>query len=71
MGRSKKTRRCPRCNSRDIVLQDSFDDGVDLYVCSDCGHDFEVGGYRHKHRDEEYEDDESFDTEVTEDEWGG
>lgn len=70
MGRSKKARKCPRCGSKDVLLQDSFSDGVDLYVCADCDYDFEVGGSRGKRHDEDYDDiDDEFDPEITEDEW--
>ena len=65
MGKSHKTRKCPRCGSRDVLLQHIYDDGVNLYICSDCDHDFEVGGShrrngqpwreRHDEKDEELE----------------
>ena len=48
MRRQRTNRQCPRCGSKDIVLQDSYSDGVNLYICSDCDHDFEVGGSHRK-----------------------
>jgi transcription elongation factor Elf1 len=48
MGKARRTRQCPRCGSKDVLLQDSYDDGASLYVCSDCDHGFEVGGVRRK-----------------------
>ncbi|MEW5993309.1 MAG: hypothetical protein AB1744_02805 [Candidatus Zixiibacteriota bacterium] len=69
MGRSKKTTRCPRRGSSDVFPQDSFDDGFHLYVCADCDHKFEVGGSRVRRRGENYDIDDYFDHESTEDEW--
>ena len=69
MGRAKKGRRCPRCGSRDVILQDSFDEGIDLYVCADCDHDFEVGGSISKHRASDFNFIDDFDNEVAEGEW--
>lgn len=69
MGRSKKTRKCPRCSSRDVLLQDSFDDGIDLYICADCDHEFEVRGSRLRHRGEDDDVDDYFNQESEEDEW--
>lgn len=43
MGRSKKGSVCPRCGSTEVILQDSTDDGVDVYVCVECDREFEVG----------------------------
>jgi transposase-like protein len=42
MGRSKKAKKCPHYGSSDVFIQDSFDDGFDLYLCADCGQEFEV-----------------------------
>ncbi len=67
MGRSKKTRRCPRCGSTDVLRQDSFDDGVDLYVCTDCDHEFEVGAHNARRRHGDYESDDDFEQESVED----
>lgn len=58
MGRSGKKRQCPQCGSTDLLLQDSYDDGVELYVCSDCDNEFEVGGIREKHRRSEDDEEE-------------
>jgi transposase-like protein len=82
MGRSKKSRRCPRCGSKDVLLQDSFTDGAELYLCTNCDHEFEAGGYRAKRRNEEDYDvnenvdeevdediDEDFDRELTQEDW--
>ena len=64
MARAKKNRKCPRCNSGDLLLQDSFEDGIDLYVCADCDHEFEVGGSIPRLRDTntDYEDDLDLDS---------
>jgi DNA-directed RNA polymerase subunit RPC12/RpoP len=69
MGRAKKARRCPRCGSKDVILQDSFDEGIDLYVCADCDHDFEVGGSISKHRVNDFNFTDDLDTEVADEEW--
>jgi len=69
MGRSKKSRKCPRCASRDVILQDSFDDGFDLYVCADCDFEFEVGGSGSKRVTEEEYVEDDFDPEISEEEW--
>lgn len=69
MGRSKKPKQCPRCASKDVILQDSYDDGVDLYVCADCDFDFEVGVSTSKHRVNDYNFDD-LDPDVIEDEMG-
>lgn len=69
MGRSKKSRKCPRCGSKDVILQDTFDDGVSLYICADCDHDFEVGGAGRKNRDDDFDFDDDLDLEVSEEEW--
>jgi len=69
MGRPKKNRKCPRCASSDVLLQDSFDGGVDLYVCADCDHEFEVGGSITKHRDSDVDFDDDLFPEVAEEEW--
>ncbi len=52
MGRSRK---CPRCGSKDVLLQDTYDNGVRLYVCSDCDYEFDVGGSRRKNNASQYE----------------
>lgn len=69
MGRSKKSRKCPRCASKDVILQDSFDDGFDLYVCADCDFEFEVGNSGVKNVTEDYYVDDEFDPETSEEEW--
>ena len=69
MGRSKKSRKCPRCASKDVILQDSFDDGFDLYVCADCDFEFEVGTSGVKNNTENYYADDEFDPETSEEEW--
>jgi DNA-directed RNA polymerase subunit RPC12/RpoP len=48
---SKKNRRCPRCASKNVLLEESFDDGADLYVCVNCDHEFEIYGPRAKQQD--------------------
>lgn len=67
MGRSKRARKCPRCGSKNVLLMDSFDDGVYLYLCADCDHEFEVGGYRIRRRSEDFDTDDHFDQELAED----
>ena len=70
MGRSKKPRKCPRCASKDVILEDSFDDGFDLYVCADCDYEFEVGGGGSKRTPDDYDDiADDFDPETSEEEW--
>ncbi len=66
MGRAKKSRKCPRCNSSDVLLQDSFDDGIELYVCADCDHEFEVGGPVPKYKVNEYDFDDDLDSDAFE-----
>jgi transposase-like protein len=61
MARAKKNKKCPRCNSGDVLLLDSFDDGIDLYVCEHCDHDFEVGGHTSRHREVEFDFDDDLD----------
>ena len=69
MKRSKKSGKCPRCASKDIMLQDSFDDGVDLYVCVDCDYEFEVGGSTSRDQDEDFDFDEEADFDNADEEW--
>lgn len=69
MGRSKKSRQCPRCASKDVILQDSFDDGCDLYVCADCDFEFEVGGSGSKRVPDDGYVSDDFDPEISEEEW--
>jgi DNA-directed RNA polymerase subunit RPC12/RpoP len=69
MGKSKNPRKCPRCGSRDILLQDSFDGGFDLYVCSDCDHEFEVGEGLKKNHGRNYYSEDYSDFEHEEEEW--
>lgn len=63
MSKQKKARQCPRCSGRDVLLQDSFDDGIDLYICADCDFEFEVSSSRSKQKEE---DDYDFDYNVDE-----
>ena len=69
MSRSKKARKCPRCSSRDILLQDSLDDGTDVYVCADCDLEFEIRGYASKRQDDAYEPDVELDPDMAEEGW--
>lgn len=69
MGRSKKSRKCPRCASKDVILQDSYDDGIDLYVCADCDFSFEVGGSVSRHRVNDDDLDDDLNPEISEEEW--
>lgn len=62
MGRSKRNRKCPRCSSKNILFQDRFDDGAELYVCADCDHEFEIRGSGLKRRAQDFEVDEDFDS---------
>jgi len=61
MGRAKKNRKCPRCNGSDVLLQDSFEDGIDLYACADCDYEFEVGGSIPRLRDSNFDLDDDVD----------
>jgi transposase-like protein len=67
--RSKKTRKCPRCASKEVLFQDTFENGTDLYVCADCDFEFEVGGSRSKRRNEDFDIYDDFDPEFTQEEW--
>ncbi|MFH1699465.1 MAG: hypothetical protein ABIE07_02665 [Candidatus Zixiibacteriota bacterium] len=71
MGRSKKSRQCPRCASKDVILQDTYVDGVNLYVCADCDYEFEVGGYRSKNRGREFDQDDYSDFPSMNNDWDG
>ncbi|MFH1700643.1 MAG: hypothetical protein ABIE07_08660 [Candidatus Zixiibacteriota bacterium] len=64
MGRSKHSRQCPRCASKDVILQDSYEDGIDLFICADCDHEFEVGGYHSKKYDK-YSDEDDYEQEYS------
>lgn len=69
MGRSKKSKQCPLCGGKDVLLQDTFDDGVRLYVCADCDYEFEVGHSRSKRRDWDDESEDEFDRETAGGDW--
>lgn len=69
MKRSKKSRRCPRCSSRDVLIQDTYEDGIVLYVCADCDHEFEVRSSRSRRRGQDYDDDVNYDQEFPADEY--
>ena len=69
MRRPSRTRRCPRCGSMDVLLQDTNDSGVSLYICTDCDHDFEVGGSRPRGGSRRYDQDDKFDDISSEHEW--
>ncbi len=69
MGRVKKSKQCPRCSSKDVLLQDSFDDGTALYVCADCDHEFEVGGSKLRNRASKHDSDGDFGRETAEESW--
>lgn len=66
MGRSKRNRKCPRCGSKNILFQDRFDDGAELYVCADCNHEFEVRGSGSRRRVKNFETDDDFDSDDAE-----
>jgi transposase-like protein len=67
MGRSKKSRQCPRCASKDVILQDTYVDGVTLYVCADCDYEYEVGGYSSRSRSRDYDHGDYFNPELMDD----
>ncbi len=67
MGRSRKTRKCPRCSGNDVILQDSFGGVIDLYLCVDCDYDFKVSSSRSRKRDVDDEFDDCDGQEFTED----
>jgi DNA-directed RNA polymerase subunit RPC12/RpoP len=69
MGRARKSRRCPLCGSRDILLQDAFDYGVDLYMCANCDHEFEVGRSRSKRGGSDFDYADELESDVSENEW--
>ncbi len=68
MKRSKKSPQCPRCSSKDVLLEDSYD-GVDIYVCSECDHEFEVGGSTSKNRVSEYAASDEYEDTPVDDDW--
>lgn len=47
-----KGQECPRCGSRDVLLQDTQGPNVSIYVCLDCDHEFQTGSSESKRRDE-------------------
>ncbi len=53
MSRSKNKQSCPRCGSKDVLLQEAFGRKAQSYVCLDCDQQFETGGYRPKHREDQ------------------
>ena len=67
MGRSKKVRKCPRCGGKDLLLQDTFNDGTNLYVCADCDYEFEIGGNRGRKNNRDIEDEDEFKSEYSND----
>ena len=66
MGRSKKSRKCPRCAGTDISLAYKLDDGTNVYVCSDCDFEFEIAGSGGKTDYEDFDFDEDLDREEEE-----
>jgi transposase-like protein len=68
MGRSKKTKKCPLCGSSDVFIQDSFDDGFDLYICTDCGQEFEVDSSGKREVVTDYQDSDD-NADFAEEEW--
>lgn len=64
MGRSKVKKRCPGCGSKHVVLEDTTDDGISLYVCIKCDREFEIGGDQDDKFDDDfdYDDDPEFET---------
>lgn len=57
MGGSKKGRACPKCGSKDVLLQDTLDNQMQVYLCMDCDHVFEVGGRYERKNDRRSERD--------------
>ncbi|HOP06404.1 MAG TPA: hypothetical protein PLF13_03840 [candidate division Zixibacteria bacterium] len=62
MGRSKKGRTCPKCGSKDVLLQDTLEDQTQVYLCMDCDHVFEIGGRFDRKNDRRTERDKIKDT---------
>ena len=50
MASKSKGQRCPRCGSRDVLIQDTLGHNVNVYVCLDCDHEFSTDGKRHEDR---------------------
>lgn len=46
MGSKNKGHKCPKCGSRDILLQDTLEHNVNVYVCLDCDEEFSTDGKR-------------------------
>lgn len=44
MSSKSKGQRCPRCGSKDVLLQDTLERNVRVFVCLDCDHEFTLGG---------------------------
>jgi uncharacterized metal-binding protein (TIGR02443 family) len=53
MPSKNKGHKCPRCSSRDVLLQDTLERNVDVYVCLDCDHEFSTAGRRRDERRDE------------------
>jgi len=47
-----KGQRCPRCGSKDVLLQDAREKNIGVYVCLDCDHEFQTGSGGSKRREE-------------------
>ncbi|UCG63213.1 MAG: hypothetical protein JSV52_08010 [Candidatus Zixiibacteriota bacterium] len=56
MALKNKGHKCPKCGSRDVLLQDTLEHNVNVYVCLDCDHEFSSGGKRHEERREDHRD---------------
>jgi len=69
MGRPKRARMCPRCAGKDILLQDTLDDGTLVYVCADCDYEFEVAGSWARRRNDETDDEDEYDSQIAGEEW--
>ena len=57
MGRFKTNKQCPRCSSKDVILQDSDVKESASYVCTDCDYEFTVGISRSKKLDDKHKSD--------------
>lgn len=56
MAPKSKGQRCPRCGSRDVLIQDTLERNVTVYVCLDCDHEFSTDGKRREDHREEHRD---------------
>jgi transposase-like protein len=44
MAPSKVHKECPRCGSREVIVEDNDRGGVRVFMCLECDHVFEISG---------------------------